>query len=323
MTAGGVTIVLVTLFEFGVLGFFLGSAIGSAVGAILGWYGIRAYVDWSRWHRSLWPGLVRFGAPLVPGSVAMYVLMTADRWFVNYHHGEEAVGIYAVGVMFALGFGMIVNTFRQAWWPMAMDHLQRPEGPEVFRTIGRLYLGVGSAAVVLLAGVSPWLLQVFTAPPFHSAYPIVGALAWQSLFYGFHMIAVAGLWKNGSTVRVTITMAVAALLNVVLDACLVPAYGSIGAAVATSFSFLVWNIVVIWMSERQWPVHYAYGVLGAQVAVGILATAGVLVLYDRGQPVWTVALVVIAAILAEIRLTGGAWSVGRLRGLRSVGMVRS
>ena len=38
-----------------------------------------------------------FGAPLVPADLALYFMNSADRWFVQYFHGEEALGIFAVG----------------------------------------------------------------------------------------------------------------------------------------------------------------------------------------------------------------------------------
>ena len=67
---------------------------------------------------------------------------------------------------------LAVETFRKAWWPISMDAMQSDDGPETFRMISRLYMGLGVAAVIILTLLSPWLVRLLTAPAFHSAWPI-------------------------------------------------------------------------------------------------------------------------------------------------------
>jgi O-antigen/teichoic acid export membrane protein len=241
--------------------------------------------------------VLKFGGPLVPASLAMYVLNTSDRWFVNHFNGQEALGHYAVGAKFAMLLYMAVITFRQAWWPVAMDSMHSEDGPALCRTIARLYLGLGSAGVVFLTALSPLLVRWFTASSFHAAYPIVGVLAWHSIFSGFYLIAAAGIWKKEKTSWVPILTGAAALLNIALNACLVPVYGGMGAALATSLSFLVWIVLTIVISERLWPVGYAFGILGLQVSIGAAACFVILQLYDKGSSFWAVAPVAAASII--------------------------
>ena len=298
LVSAAVAVTLVVWLDWGILGYFVGFASGALVVAVSSWYTVRPYLDWSAWHFKWWPRLLRFGAPLVPGSVALYVLNTADRWFLNHYHDAAAVGLYAVGAKFAMLIAMIITTYRQAWWPIAMDALQTDEGPPLFRTMGRLYLGLGSAGIVLLTAFSPWLVRLVTAPAYHDAYPVVGILAWHSLFYGFHLIVVGGIWKREKTAWVSFGMIVAALLNVLLDFLLVPTYGGMGAAAATSISFLVWNIVTLAVSERLSPMNYPLAVLTAQVATGVASSAVILLLFSREQsPGWLAAVAVVAVMV--------------------------
>ena len=135
---------------------------------------------------------MRFGAPLVPAAFAMYVMNTADRWFLLHFHGEDLLGIYAVGAKFAALVALGVTTFRQAWWPLAMDTMHGQDGPKLFRSIARLYLGIAAAGVVALTALSPLLVSWFAGPAFQEAYPIVGVLAWHAIFYGFFLISAGG-----------------------------------------------------------------------------------------------------------------------------------
>ena len=149
LVSAGVTIALVIIFKSGVLGFLIGFGGGSLIAALAGWWAIRSRLDWS-WHGGWWPRLARFGAPLVPAALAMYILNTTDRWFISAYHDQAALGLYAVGAKFAMVMGAIVIPFRLAWMPVAMEALRGENGRELFRTISRAYLGIGVSGVVLL-----------------------------------------------------------------------------------------------------------------------------------------------------------------------------
>lgn len=260
----------VLLFDQGILGVFLGATIASFIVAIFGWYRIRDYWQFDRIHCDLWPQLVRFGAPLVPAGMAFYFMSTADRWFVQYYHGSEALGLFAVGAKFALLLALAVETFRKAWLPIAMEAMHSDDGPETFRMITRFYLGLASAGVVGLTVLSPWLVKWLTAPAFHDAWPIVGILGWQAVFHGFFLIASAGIWKAEKTYLNLYLMSLAAVVGLILNWLLVPAFGGMGAAIATVITYLVWIIVSMIVSESLWKVGFPLVVLSSQVGMGLV-----------------------------------------------------
>lgn len=302
LCSAGIALTLIIIFGFGILGFFIGALTGSVLAALFGWWQIRDYLDFSGWHRNWWPRLIKFGAPLVPAALAMYVLNVSDRWFVGYYNGQDALGLYAVGAKFAMLIAMAVTTFRQAWLPVAMDGMHSEEGPQFYRTMARLYMGLGSASVVLITALSPYLVKWFTAPAYFDSYRIVGILAWHSIFYGFFLIGAAGIWKAEKTVWVPFLMGSAAAINIGLNALLVPDYGVMGAALATSLSFGVWNILTLIISERLWKVGYDTGLFGLQIAIGAISCFIILYLYSHGKnliatsPVAVISVIMLAML---------------------------
>ena len=292
--AGALVLILVLGFDQGIFGYFAGSMLASACVAGVGWWLARDYLDFTRLQRDWWPRLLRFGVPLVPAGLAMFVMNTCDRWFVQHYQGDEALGLYAVGAKFALVVALAIETFRKAWWPIAMDAMYSDDGPETYRTLARMFMGVGVAAVVYLSFVSPWLVVWLTAPAFHSAWPIVGVLAWQSLLYGFYLIASAGIWKVEKTSYSMYLMAAAATLNLALNWLLTPSYGGMGAALATVTSYLVWIAATLVLSEKLWPVGFPIFLLTAQVALGAVCVAWVTL---AGADSWLVGPAVHAAVL--------------------------
>jgi O-antigen/teichoic acid export membrane protein len=267
----GLILLFVLVFKQGILGFFLGSAFASLVIAFVGWYLVREYLDFSAWHWQWWNRLLRFGAPLLPAGLGFYMMSSADRWFIQHYHGETALGLYAVGAKFAGLMVLLVDTFRKAWWPIAMDAMHSDDGPETFRMIARLYIGLGVAAVIYLTFLAPWLVKGLTGPAFHDAYPIVGILAWQALFYGFYLIGAAGIWKAEKTYITAILMAIAGVINLLFNYLLVPSFGGTGAALATVVSYFVWILLSLIISERFWKVQFSFYIMAGQILVGVFA----------------------------------------------------
>ena len=103
--------------------------------------------------------------------------------------------------------------------------------------------------MVLFAVVGEWLLVTLFGSEFGGAY-------WPLLILGLGQLANAGfgatamlLNMTGFERDVTRVVAIAAGLNVGLNLALIPFFGVIGAAVATSVSLLFWN-VWLWQVVR-------------------------------------------------------------------------
>lgn len=261
---------LVLYFKQGVFGYFAGSFIATLLLACLSWLLSKDYIDFSTPTFLMLPKILKFGLPLLPASLAFYAMNTMDRWFIQYFHGAEMLGIYAVGTKFALILAIGVETFRKAWWPLALDSMHKNNGEETFRMIGRLYISIGVCAVTGLTIISPWLIRLITPKEFHSAWPIVGILSWQSLFYGFYLIACAGIWKEKKTYITMYLMTVSAGLNMILNYILVPKFGGIGAAIATSTTYLTWVIITMIISERFWRIQFPYKIFFIHISISML-----------------------------------------------------
>lgn len=282
--SSAISIILVVFFKWGIIGYFTGTCAGAGIAAIFGCWLIRDYLDFSKLHKEWWPKLLRFGTPFIFGELAMYALYTTDRWFIIHYHGQAALGIYAVGAKFVILVLVAVNAFRAAWWPMAMDALHSENGPGLFQIVSRLYLGLGIICVVLLTVLSPLLIKLLSGPAYQSAYPIIGTLSWYAIFYGFFLIISAGIFKKEKTLFLSIPMGIAGLINIVLNFLLVPQFGGVGAAIATSFSFFALVLIILTISERFWPVNYPIGIFALQIGVGIAGCWSILYIYQNSLP---------------------------------------
>lgn len=295
------SIMFVAWFRLGIKGYFLGFCIGGGLMALLGSWSIREYLDFSVWQIKWWPRLLKLGSPLILGGIAMYALHTTDRWFILRYYGQHELGVYAIGSKFVILILFAINAFREAWSVMRQEALHSENGPKLYRVVSKLYLGFAVLALIVLTALSPFLLKIFSAKPYHGAYPLVGILSWYAVFYGLFTIFCGGIWKEKKTIWTSVTMIAAALINVVLDGYLVPKYGGVGAAVATAISFFVWNILTLIISEQLWPVHYPLKILGFQIFVGVIFCWSILFTYLKNFSDWYVFLSVIVASILLVK----------------------
>lgn len=298
---GITTVILVIWLDQGILGYFLGYTITAIIIAPTIWYFHKSYLDFRRLYTELWPPLLRFGWPMLAGGILIYFMNSADRWFLQRLAGPETLGIYAVAARVSMIFLVIVMAFRKAWWPIAMHNLHSGGEPALFRLTGRLFLGLGSMAIIGLTLIGPFVIELIAPPVYHEAYVVIGPLAWHGLFYGFIQIGSIGIWKREKPKYHLYSIAVAAIANIGFNIWLVPLFGSLGAAVATSLAFFLWVVCALVVSESLWWVDFPLGLYAMQIAFGVAGCAIVLWLQISSAP-WYEQFV--AAVIASIPLLG-------------------
>lgn len=258
LLAAAIALILILKFNQGILGFFWGGFVAALLVAAIGWFRVRSYLRFDKLHFDLWPMLLRFGLPLVPASLAMYFMNTSDRWFIQHYHGEDELGLYAVGAKFAMLSSLAIETFRKAWWPLAMDSMHSENGEKTFILISNWYVCIGSFFILILTFLSPWLIEFITGPDFHDSWPIVGILTWKGLLYGYFMICSAGIWRAEKTyLNLYISLSIL-VVGLILNFLIVPTYGIIGASVATVFTFFIWIVVTSIVSNLHWKIKFNY-----------------------------------------------------------------
>src|SRR5438874_977804 len=108
------TVLLVVVFDKGPLGVLVGNFIGTLiVYAALLTYSRRALG--LQFDRRLYRAMNRFGLPLVPSAVALWLTNFSDRFFLIKLTDAHEVGLYSIGVRVASALVLLLAAFRLAW----------------------------------------------------------------------------------------------------------------------------------------------------------------------------------------------------------------
>ncbi len=273
----GFTLLLVVALEKGPLGVIVGNFSGT-LNVYLALLGYRREQLGLEFDRGLLREMNRFGLPLVPTALFLWMTNFSDRFFLVWLDSVAEAGLYSVGVRIASAMVLLLTAFRMAW--PAFAYSIRDEG-EARRTYAFVltYLTVLTAWVALaLALLSPWLVDLLAAERFSESSRVVGPLAFSTVAYAAYVVIAIGVGRARRTQFNWVVTGVAAVVNVALNMALIPAYGMMGAAIATGAAYTTMAIAMAWWSQRLYPGPYQWRrVITATLgAVGLAAVGKVL-----------------------------------------------
>jgi len=280
ISGAGFILLLICIYDMGIKGYLIGILIGSFIAMVVGLLVTkRYYMYWKKVDRNLWKDFLKFGLPLVPASLIWWVMHASDRWFIMHLISPYALGLYATGAKFILLITLAVEAFRKAWWPLALDMMHKKDSPEFFQRVSLWYLILGSVAAVALTAVSPYLVGFIADKRYFEAWRIIGVLCWYPIFYGFYLISTIGIFKSKKTYIAIVVFALAAIINIILNFILIPIYGLIGAAVATSLSMMIASVISMLISNRYLYVRWQWGWYVTIIAISCTAIFKIMGIY--------------------------------------------
>ena len=195
--------------------------------------------------------------PLVITSAMHLTLSHVDILMVGSIMGSADSGVYPVSARvsaFVL-FGLIaVNAIvapmiSQLYTAQRMVALQR-----ILTLTARANLVFAITVALGIVAAGPWILSLF-GTEFSAGYTALVILA------GGHLVnACAGsvgflMTMTGHERPAALIMALSVLVNVGLNASLIPIFGIEGAAVATAISFALWNILMFAFVQKRIGVY--------------------------------------------------------------------
>ncbi len=212
---------------------------------------------WGRPTRRLVEPLVRAGLGALPGILALWALAYCDRLLLPlYGIPASERGLYAVAAKLASMLAIVIMPFQIAWAPLA---LAMRDDPNADHTYARVLLFFTAGALGLALAVALFaheILQIFTTSAYLGAAPYVALLIYTTVANGITICVGVGAALQKRTDVTGISLLAGALLNLLLNALLIPQFGVWGAASATAIGYGIVPILVYMWSQRIRPIAY-------------------------------------------------------------------
>lgn len=209
-----------------------------------------------------------FGAPLFLNSIAAKFIGYTDTLILTYSGTLSEVGIYNVvlpSALILLYFGRAVSSIA---FPMSSELWARKDMKrlrEGVRIIQKYSFVVMVPIIFTLVIYSRFFITLFFGREYAS-----GTLAFQILLVGMLLFTVAmvnnsiisAIGKPKTVAGITIS---AAILNVILNLVLIPSFGILGAALATTLSYTLILIISTYMINKNLQIKFPAKEWGLQL----------------------------------------------------------
>lgn len=254
----GMNVLLVLVLKWGVKGILTAMLVSNTVASV---YVMMLMRDWIRpraFSMQRLKEMLRFAMPLIPTSIAFWVMNSSSSFIIEHYHGKGEVGLYAIGSMLASAVTMVVGSFQMAWGPFAFSIINKPEAKNTYAMVLTLYSMLMSSVALGVALFAREGLMILTTPAYHGASMVAGLLAFNAIIYGYAYIASIGtsIVKDNRPLALAVIMA--ALLTGSLYFLLVPHFGKEGAAISTSLGYLIVPAYIFYKAQQYWHIPYKF-----------------------------------------------------------------
>ena len=187
-------------------------------------------------------------------NMLFFLLTRLDFWILEYYHGKEQLGIYALAVRIVQLMLILPGLLSSIMLPgIASQTLDVRTVHRIFRLLNTLNLAVVLVLILLATRIIPF---VFGAD-FRQSSAILMILLPGMLFLSAQTM-LATYFAGRRQVRTNVfSTALALLIAVLLDLLLIPSMGATGAALASSVSYFVCfaSQFAGFLSQEGYPWH--------------------------------------------------------------------
>jgi O-antigen/teichoic acid export membrane protein len=249
-------IILLVGMDMGMEGIFYARLISAVAAVFVGYLVTREYfavvLNWEISRK-----VILYGIPLLVGYLSTWVLQYSDRYFLLRNGFDGGLGEYALAYKMSAVVMLFAAAFRTAWTPFAFDNYHKnSNAPLLFAKALELYVVIaGFIALMMVLFARP--VMIFIVPQQYwgagsvVSYLVYSAVVWQSV-----VIISLGVMLTKHTIYSTIAFTVAAIVNIGLNAYLVPTHGIVGAALSTLISYIIAIGILYASSQKFYRIPY-------------------------------------------------------------------
>lgn len=225
--------------------------------------------------------LLKYGAPLVPASLAFWVIANASVFFLQAFHSTEEVGIFGAATKLATVITLITSGVQMAWRPYSMSLKDKKSSPVLFSKIYMGLLLLGIFGVMGIATIMPYIIKIL-GEEYVSAYQYVALLSAASFLNFFYLIISVGLFFTKKTTVISVTFGIVAIINTLLNVVLIPTFSIWGAVISYLLALMIAVFFIFRKSQQAYFVPVSFGKMAFLFINMIISVVGIIYIQEHG-----------------------------------------
>ena len=224
--------------------------------------------------------IIKYGAPLVPASLAFWVITFSNRIILSKFTTFGDVGVYGVAVKIATMITLLTTGIQMAWRPYSMNIKDEPNAKDIYAKVYYIILGIGIVGLLAIASVSPFIVQILAPQEgYREAANYVALLSLGSFLSFYYLIISVGLFLEEKTAIVSKYVGISAGISIVLNLLLIPYFKIWGATAALVISFVFVNIFIFKKSQEVYYVPVSIRKLVGVLINGCIGILAIVMIY--------------------------------------------
>ncbi len=199
-----------------------------------------------------------FGVPLIPHAMSGFVVSMSDRLFITNLINLSSTGSYVVAYQIGSVISLLVTSFNTAWSPWLYEKLKNVN--EDYKTnlvkMTYYYFIVLALICFLFILITPIVIDLFIDRKFSVDFTVIIFVVVGFFFQGCYMMLVNYLFYFGKTKSISMVTFSVAFINLILNYFLIQRMGIIGAAIATTLSFLIQFLCIWIIAAKVYPMPW-------------------------------------------------------------------
>ncbi|MCI9631627.1 MAG: oligosaccharide flippase family protein [Ruminococcus sp.] len=186
--------------------------------------------------KEYWIHALKFNIPLISYYLSLIVLGQSDRIMIKNISGSDKAGIYTLAYQLSMVMVIFTDAVSSSLTPWTYEKLKAKQFSSLNNIPSNLCM-ILSTAIMGIDLIAPELIKVIGTDEYSSAIWVIPPVTF-SVFIMF----CYGLYGNiefyyDSTSYAMIASVIGAIINIILNALLIPKYGFIAAGYTTAFSY--------------------------------------------------------------------------------------
>ena len=272
----GSNLLFLLVFRWGVKGYLLANTLGHFLSLLFLWLAARLgrYVTFQKPAQGLTKQIILFSIPMVISALSWWINNSLDKYILTWFCGVSASGLLAVAYKIPTIISTFGMTVSKAFSVSVIQEFD-PEDRDGF--LGQSYGAISFLMVLCASGLIVLnipISRLLFSSDFFAAWQLVPPLLVSATMNHMSLSCEHICIALNRTNVISLTAMLAALVNTILNFCLIPTLGAYGAALATAIGFFaVWLIRYLWVirhidlknSRKKEPA--SYGLLLCQMTL--------------------------------------------------------
>ncbi len=190
-------------------------------------------------NKDLLVRMSQYSIPMIPNALSWWVINASDKIILTFILGPAVVGVYAVGYKLPSILSIIMGMIMSAWYIASVEDFGSDGNRKLFSDTINLILSCNLVIASLIVFFIKNIAELLFQKGFYEAWTVVPILILGYLFFSLAVFLESIYTSSYSTKKLFLSTVSAATLNLLLNFLLIPFFSTIGAALATSLSFII------------------------------------------------------------------------------------